>query len=535
MRYGALGLAAVVLAAGCGSKPDVLATVGDRQITEQDFEQAFQRLSPSEQVEVLSPGGRLSLVERLVDKDLLEQAAERMGAPGSEWWVSLYQDAALSASWTEQRFSAYMQENPDMEDFIDLSRTFSLEVILLPDSMGAVHALDAWGSPDFPAGMPMALAPWSMGGSSYRRMDGYLWQFPADIEEAFSGHAGTGPFIAPLYGVWAVAELETGQEALLDSVPPEVAVSAFQKVLKSELALDPRSTAIEALARRLSVEGGQYGMTDTSGIDRSEVLAFYAGGQVTAGDMVDLATRTGRWRFFGNPPAELSAFLPPDQSGAGAGIDLWYYVSSVAQTRWAADRARSEGVPDSILAPVAAMASVEHLLRLNVLDAVEAPDSAEVMAWYDSNGASYMIPERRSALLAYIPEEAADSIGTPDSFDELSSWTFVDESGSPAPTEPQPAEAFGAIADAVFSQSPGVVCGPLEMGVEGARAYFQVVEILPEQQAEPAEIWGILSDDCRAVRIQETFDAFMEELAADMGVEIDTSAVENVDPWSGSY
>ena len=146
-----------------------------------------------------------------------------------------------------------------------------------------------------------------------------------------------------------------------------------------------------------------------------------------------------------------------------------------------------------------------------------------------------MIPERRSALLAYIPEEAADSIGTPDSFDELSSWTFVDESGSPAPTQPQPAEAFGAIADTLFSQSPGVLCGPLDMGVEGARAYFQVVDILPEQPAEPAEIWGILSDDCRAVRIQETFDAFMEELAADMGVEIDTSAVENVDPWSGSY
>lgn len=535
MRYGALGLAAVVLATGCGSKPDVLATVGDRQITEQDFEQAFQRLSPSEQVEVLSPGGRLSLVGRLVDKNLLELAVEQMGAPGSDWWVSLYEDAALSSSWMQDRFTAYMQENPDMEDFTDLSGTFSLAVILVPDSMSALHALETWGSPGFPSGLPMALAPWSVGGSSFRRMDGYFWQFPADIEAAFSGHAGTGPFMAPLYGAWAVAELETEPDAVLDSVPPGAAVSAFEKVLKSELALDPRSRPIEALAGRLAVVDGQYAMPDTSGIDRSEVLAFYAGGQVTAGDIVDLATRTGRWRFFGNPPAELAAFLPPTPSGAGAGIDLWFHVGSVAQARWAAARARSEGVADSLLAPVAAMAEVEHLLRLNVLDTVGAPDSTEIMAWYESNRDTYMVPERRSALVAYLPVEVADSMGTPESFDELSAWTLVDDAGSPAPTQAQPAEAFGAIADAVFSQSPGVICGPLDMGVSGAKAYFQVVEILPEQPAEPSEIWGVLSDDCRAVRIQGAFDAFMEELGAGIGVEIDTSAVENVDPWSGSY
>jgi len=181
------------------------------------------------------------------------------------------------------------------------------------------------------------------------------------------------------------------------------------------------------------------------------------------------------------------------------------------------------------------MAEVEHLLRLNVLDTVGAPDSTEIMAWYESNRDTYMVPERRSALVAYLPVEVADSMGTPESFDELSAWTLVDDAGSPAPTQAQPAEAFGAIADAVFSQSPGVICGPLDMGVSGAKAYFQVVEILPEQPAEPSEIWGVLSDDCRAVRIQGAFDAFMEELGAGIGVEIDTSAVENVDPWSGSY
>ena len=53
MRSRALGVAMILLAAGCGSRRETLATVGDRRITRQDFIAAFSNMSPSEQVDVL--------------------------------------------------------------------------------------------------------------------------------------------------------------------------------------------------------------------------------------------------------------------------------------------------------------------------------------------------------------------------------------------------------------------------------------------------------------------------------------------------
>lgn len=78
-----------------------------------------------------------------------------------------------------------------MNDFLYLSGTFSIRVILVPDSTTAVKALENWRSPGFPSGMVMSLAPWSTGGSSHREMEGYLWQFPVDLQIAFSEHQET--------------------------------------------------------------------------------------------------------------------------------------------------------------------------------------------------------------------------------------------------------------------------------------------------------------------------------------------------------
>ncbi len=534
MRSNALGVAIVLLAAGCGAGPDVLATVGDREITGQDFEGAFGRLSPSEQVDVLEPGGRLALVDRLVNKALLEQALEDRGAPGSDWWVTLYEDAALSSTWTESRFEAFMGDDPRMEDFLALAGTFGLRIVLVPDSLTAMHVLDAWGEGAFEPDVEMSLAPWSISGSSHRVMSGYLWQMPVDLETHLAPHAGEGPVVIPLYGAWAVAELEMNLEAESDSVPPEAALSAFNRTIRRELAAVPSSRAIEELAGRLAVSDGRYTLPDTTGIARDLVLATYSGGSVTTGDMADIITRTDPWNFFGNPPVEISSLVMPRPSGMGAGVDLWFHVISVAQTRWAAARAREEQM-DAALGETAMMASVEHLLRLEILERVSEPDSAEIIAWYESNTSRYSLPERRSALLAYVPESAADSIGTPESFEALLRWTPVDSTGAPFPTPPQPAEAFGSLAEPVFSSSEGTICGPFEIGVEGARAYFQVVGILPVEPAGADQIWDILRDDCRAVRIQDAYLAFISELRNEMGVEIDTSAVERVDPWSDSF
>lgn len=521
----------ILLAAGCGSRRESLATVGDRQITRQDFVAAFSNMSPSDQVDVLEPGGRLALVDRLIDKNLLEIALESRGAPGSEWWVSLYEDAALSSVWASSRFAEVMVENPDMADFLYMSGTFSIRVVLVPDSATAVKAKDNWRNPGFPSDIAMSLAPWSIGGSSHRELEGYLWQFPADLQIAFSEHQGEGPVIEPLYGAWAVAELELDSTPALDSIPPEAALSAFNLAQRREMCLAPSSGAISELAGAFGLADGRYYLADTSGLDRSAVLISYSGGEITNGDIIDLVSRTDRWQFFGNPPAEIGAFLLPPPTGMGPGIDLWYFVFSVAQTRWAAAQARAMGMEDET-GSIASMASVEHLLRLEVLNGVDEPDSASVIAWYEANTESYMIPERRSVLIAYLPVSAADSAGTPSSFDELGRWALVDSSGVPSPTPVQPEEAFGAIGGLVFASEPGQLVGPVEFGVEGARAYFEVVDVLPSEPARPEEIWDIIRDDCRAVRIQEAFSSFMSELRTETGVEIDTSAVENVDPWA---
>ncbi|KZD15023.1 MAG: hypothetical protein BWX47_01330 [candidate division Hyd24-12 bacterium ADurb.Bin004] len=533
MRSRALGVAMILLAAGCGSRRETLATVGDRRITRQDFISAFSSMSPSEQVDVLEPGGRLALVDRLIDKNLLEIALESRGAPGSEWWVSLYEDAALAPAWTRARFTEVMGDNPDMNDFLYLSGTFSIRVILVPDSTTAVKALENWRSPGFPSGMVMSLAPWSTGGSSHREMEGYLWQFPVDLQIAFSEHQGDGPVIEPLYGAWAVAELEVDPTPALDSIPPEAVMSVFNLARRTEMDLALSSGAISALAEALVVDDDGYHIADTSGLDRSEVLASYAGGGITTGDVIDLVTRTDRWQFFGNPPAELAEFIMPTPSGVAPGIDLWFFVSSVAQTRWAAAQARAAGMEDET-GSTALMASVEHLLRLEVLDRVEEPDSSSVMAWYEANIEYYTIPERRSALVAYLPAASADSAGTPSSFAELARWTVVDSSGAPCPTPLQPEDAFGAVGGLVFSSEPGQLTGPVEIGAEGFRGYVEVVDVLPPEPAQPERIWRIIRDDCRIVRIQEAFSSFMSELRTETGVEIDTSAVENVDPWAGT-
>ncbi len=522
----------ILLAAGCGSRRETLATVGDRRITRQDFIAAFSNMSPSEQVDVLEPGGRLALVERLIDKNLLEIAFESRGAPGSEWWVSLYEDAALAPAWTRARFTEVMGDNPDMGDYLYLSGTFSIRVVLVPDSSTAVKALENWRSPGFPSGMAMSLAPWSIGGSSHREMEGYLWQLPADLQVAFSEHQGDGPVIEPLYGAWAVAELEVDPTPALDSVPPEAVMSAFNLAQRTEMGLTLSSGAISELAEAMVVEDDYYRLTDTSGLDRSRVMASYAGGGITTGDVIDLILRTDRWQFFGSPPAELGAFLLPTPSGVAPGIDLWFFVSSVAQTRWAAAQARAAGMENET-GSTALMASVEHLLRLEVLNRVEEPDSASVMAWYEANIESYTIPERRSALIAYLPVASADSAGIPSSFAELARWTVVDSAGAPYPTPLQPEDAFGVVGGPVFSSEPGQLTGPVEIGVEGVRAYIEVVDVLPPEPAQPDWIWRIIRDDCRIARIQETFSSFMSELRTETGVEIDTSAVENVDPWTG--
>ncbi len=530
----ALATATLALTAGCGGGSDVLARVGEREITAADFREAFNRLSPSEQVDVLEPGGRLALVERLAIRNLLELALEDRGAPGADWWVEQYSDAWLAAQWTGAGFSEFAESGPSPEDLTGLARRFRLRIILLPDSATAALALSLWAEPDLARRVDMALAPWSIGEVSHRVLEGQAWQMPVEIETRLEGCEGSGPVIIPIYDAWAVAEIWAGEDQPVDSVPPEASIVAFSRHLDSLAGIMPSSHAIEEMSRHLEVRDGRYALAGSFDMDPSTVLVRYDGGGVTAGELAELIERTGAWSFFGQPPAELESLVMRPPMGVGAGIELWFYAEGVARTRWQADRGREAGL-DPADAEIPVMASVEHLLRLEVLEAVAEPDSAGVMAYYQSAGSRYTIPERRSVLIAYVPRETADSLGTPASFDALSGWTPLDSLGAPVPTPPQLAEVFGPLAGPVFSAEPGAVCGPFDIGMDGLSAYVQVVEVVPPAPAAPGEIWSRLVDDCRAVRIQDAYAALLGELRSEIGIEIDTAAVENVDPWSGSF
>jgi hypothetical protein len=311
----------------------------------------------------------------------------------------------------------------------------------------------------------------------------------------------------------------------------------FTRSIRARAGITPVSPAIALLADRMSVGAdGLYMFEDLPDSLGDLVLAGYAGGTVTAGMVSRLFQSVRPAAFFGGVPAELSPFAPPAPSPAGPGVDLWFFVAGLAQMQWEAASARAAGI-DPGASEVAGMASVEHMLRRRILEGTPAPDSSAILSYYSANRGGFLLPERRAVLLAYLPVEAADSIGAVEDFSVLSAWTPKDAQGTPLPTPPQTQDVFGPLGAGIFSAEPGVVTGPFEIQVRetSIAAYFQVVGVVESDTAEAADIWPVLTGACRDAAIAGAYSSFVEELRTRSGVEIDTSAVEAIDPWSGSY
>jgi hypothetical protein len=523
------------LAISCGRDGSVLAKVGDREIRTVEYREAFASLTPQEQVEVLRPGGRTALLERLVTKNLLELASDS-GSTGasSAAWVDLYETSWLARKWSEIEYQGYRSAPTDTTSLLALTQGFRLAIALLPDSNSAASTLSGWtaGGPSAPS--RTALAPWTAGGSSFRLLHGMMLNLAPDLEAAISGHTGSDPFAFPIYGVWAVAAFDM-IGPLSDTLPAGIGTFSFLRDVERRAGVSPSSRGIESLSSSMIMGDNGYCFPDLSGIDQGAVLASWNGGIVTAGDVVGLFEAIQPDSFFGGVvPEELSVFAPPRPGPAGPAIDLWFYVTALAQTRWEAEQGRAAGLsPDSAQAGM--MATVENLLRREVLQRAGTPDSSAMLDYYSRNRGSLVYPERRSVVLAYVPSELADSIGLPADFGPLSQWTPLDPAGRPIPTPLQPPDTFGPIAEAIFSAEPGIVTGPVETGTPGMTAYFQVLSIAPPDTAEAFEVWPLLESGARAERIEAAFGAYISELRSRFGVEIDSTAVEAIDPWGSSY
>ena len=134
LRYFIAAILAFVLLilSGCGGTEE-LGRVGDQPVTREEFLEVFNGLPAEEQVGVLEPGGRMTLMERIVRKKLLLLAwAEDPSI--SEGYEDLY----WTYDWlldNEGSYTFNMSYDSDGEEF---DYFLSYSVVLNDDGSGSV-------------------------------------------------------------------------------------------------------------------------------------------------------------------------------------------------------------------------------------------------------------------------------------------------------------------------------------------------------------------------------------------------------------
>ncbi len=527
-------LSAMTFLLSCGGSDDVLATVGDTELTADDFRETFDGLSPEEQVRVLDPGGRMALMERIVYRVILEMECSENPPPGAGFWEELYSTAWLASEWISTTAYSF---DPAMDDADSLlfSTGFILSIVLVTDSSDAVGIALNWNEmgPSEPSAA-MALAPWSSGESSYTRLTGLLAHLPMDLTRLFEGYAGEGAVVRPVYGVWAVGELNiTALDSVYDQDEHEGSLLLSRHMVNST-PIEINSASVASLAASVSPVAGTYRVTSPGNFGADGVLASWEEGSLTSGELVEILANVRQENFFEGIPSELSTFAAPGPR-LEPGVDIWFYVSRIASAMAQAGLASREGssVPEYVLS----RARAEQHLRLAVLVPLQSPDSADVYAFYEERISDYTLPERRSVLLVYVDSGSIPELIDAGTFEDLSEYrTMFDETGEIIPTPLQPVEVFGELlGSAIFAAAPGVFSGPvLPLGGDLA-AYFEVTQVADVETLLPDEIWPVLIDDFRRKRSSQDLDCYLMELWTLHAVEIDSSRVEGIDPWARTY
>ena len=522
-------LAILVLSCG-GQGPlqgpeDALARVGDHFITEEDFREMFSGLSPEQQVAVLDPGGRLNLVDRMINKELLELAADSLELPEMDWWKSLYAQADLA-----DRYAARMVESA-RSLAADTTRWpqenwFVMDIVLIRDSSTAAEVARAWESegPAAPDSTVMALAPWSWEGSSFRTLENYVGLMPTYLSERVMDHINEGVAVAPLFDAWAVFRI-TVRESETPMRVEDAIPAAMANMVYSEAGLLPRSPSIEGFIAGLVPEEGSYVPTEGSW-EPGDTLVSYRGGALTAGEAAEMFGKLRRNNFL-SEPSELVRLMPPVPGRRNMEVDLWVYFTGLARLRWQAERALEEGM--EVDSNLLRMAEVEHLLRTMIIDSLRSVDSSTLESFYTENIQQYTIPERRVVLRADIP--ASDTAG----ISGLASLREVEaEEDSPirmSLSPPLAQGAFGSLGEDVFEADTSGVYGPIVRADTLPLTYFQVMAVLPDSVIGFSDIAGCVRDDYVSQNADSRLSEFLMELRDTYDVEIDSTAVRRVDPW----
>jgi len=525
------------LASCGGGDGNVLASGEGITVTVDDFRAEFETLTPEGQVRVLEPGGRMDLVMLMVNRQLLLTEAAASPPDGLQEWLDVSEKAYLSHLWLIAEFDSMNTQGMD-SIWIDslLSTGITLTAVLIDDSSRAEAIVADWTSngPSEPS-EGMALAPWTLNGSSYIELEGNLFSFLA-ADHAFASvavpMADLGFFAKPLYGEWIVFTLDTepieGRQVPLE----EMASGYVAARIGSKMDVHVVSQAVEDLAGHLEPRDGYYTVTDQADIDREMTVVTYPEGSLSAGEIADLFMMIRPESFFSGIPSELAALAPP-RVMIDSQIDLWMYASDAGAVYYQAALARQAGM--TFPGEEADLTTTEHLLRVAALQGVMDLDTTDALRFYEENQEYYQLPELRSVLLAYVPDEWMTDVPVA-SFDDLDRYySNTDSLDVMMPTPPRPIEIFGPLGEAVFSAEPEVFTGPVDVSGTEMNAYFQVVEVVPPGSASPEEIIPLLLSDCRMSTISSSLDGYIGELQERYEIEIDSSAVARVDPWASVY
>lgn len=503
----------LALMVSCGSSRERLGTVAGEPVTVEDFLEAFRGLTPDRQVAVLEAGGRMALMRGITTKRLLLAACDASPASDADFWVNLYSSAWLSDSLIRSMAVAFDPE-PVLAG-LD-SSVYSVRVVLLSDSVLADETARRWSSsgPSDPGGS--LIAPWSAGsGTGYRVMSGPSWYFPAGLVPLL---ASREVMVLPMYGGWLVGVSErTGASAVPDQ---NAGMSIFGWEVEKAAGVTINAICVSRFAQENGASSGS-----------EDVLASWSGGELTAGHMAEILRKVAPRSFPNGIPRELSSFTLFESSSDNL-TSLWFVVSSTARALALADMARERG--GSVPRSTVDYARTEALVRERVV-LPALPDSQEVRAFYADSIDRYSLPERRSVILGYVETHRLDGLHGATGFSDLGEYhTMADSSGNPVPTPLQPRSAFGEfLGGVIFASEPGSFQGPVEVGGDLA-AFFQVVAVAPEGPVPLQEVFGLAEMELFQSRFDGFFANFIDSLTLEMGVEIDTAAVERVDPWAAA-
>lgn len=510
---------------GCGGDQD-LGSVGGRPLTREEFFNVFNGLPASEQVDVLEPGGRMDLMEKIVRKNLLLLAWEEDPSISSGI-EELYTMSFLSDSIFRRIASEY-----DPALYTDSLAScgysgFQLRTVLLDDSTEAAALAELWSEGDFDNSPPSVSAPWSTaGGGSYRTLGGSLHRFIPSFEPLLSLEQGT-VHVLPMHGEWSVCILELipGQWT-----PDDNAASAGLIVHLS------RASGEEVFSRGVEILADNVVPSDTVLIPSGEgdsTPIFYAGTDtVTVAEVLDMMRAASPENFFAGVPEELGFFAPPRVS-ISPEMTLWFYTRTLAQrySMWKMAVEAGIELEDGTLDYPRAESVVRERAFRNAI-----PDSAGVADWFEANSDMYVLPERRSVLLGYTDSLTAVSISSPAEFEDIPGLqTILDSTGVMMPTPPQVQESFGQIlGQEIFQAEPGILHGPVYLDGELA-AWFEVVRVEPPGVPDLQEIFTVVAAAAAMEMFEEGFEDLIRDLRTEYPVEIDTAAVVEIDLWGSVH